>query len=52
MYSSQADVTGAALSEDGGHILSSVPTGWGKTLPMVVTALLMPPDDTIPCYYW
>ena len=33
-----------------GHILSSVPKGWGKTLPMILTALLMPPGDTIPCY--
>ena len=29
---SQADVTAAALSQDSHHILSSVPTGWGKTL--------------------
>ena len=28
---SQADVTAAALSQDSHHILSSVPTGWGKT---------------------
>ena len=52
LYSSQADVTAAARSEDPGHILISVPTGWGKTLPMILTALLMPPGDTIPCYYW
>ena len=43
----QADVTAAALSLDSGHILSCVPTGWGKTLPMLLTALLLPPGDTI-----
>ena len=37
---SQADVTAAALSQDSHHILSSVPTGWGKTLPMLLAALL------------
>ena len=48
---SQADVTAAALSQDSHHILSSVPTGWGKTLPMLLAALLMPPGDTIPSFY-
>ena len=33
---SQADVTAAVLSQDSHHILSSVPTGWGKTLPMLL----------------
>ena len=37
---SQADVTAAALSQDSHYILSSVPTGWGKTLPMLLAALL------------
>ena len=48
---SQADVTAAVLSQDSHHILSSVPTGWGKTLPMLLAALLMPPGDTIPNFY-
>ena len=51
LYPSQADVTAAALSQDSDHILSSVPTGWGKTLPMLLAALLMPPGDTIPNFY-
>ena len=48
---SQADVTAAVLSQDSHHILSSVPTGWGKTLPMLLAALLMPPGDTIPYFF-
>ena len=30
-----------------GHILSCVPTGYGKTMPMLITSLLLPPGDSI-----
>ena len=35
------------LSDDSNHVLNCVPTGWGKTLPMLVTALLMPPGKIV-----
>ena len=40
----QADIVAAAINaEDGHHILSSLPTGMGKTLPMIVASCLLPP---------
>ena len=32
-------------AEDGHHILSSLPTGMGKTLPMIVASCLLPPGE-------
>ena len=38
----QADIVAAAINaEDGHHILSSLPTGMGKTLPMIVASCLL-----------
>ena len=43
----QADITAAAIDQqDRHHILSCLPTGMGKTLPMLLTARLLPPGDT------
>jgi len=43
----QADIVAAAINaEDGHHILSSLPTGMGKTLPMIVASCLLPPGST------
>ena len=43
----QADITAAAINQqDRRHILSCLPTGMGKTLPMLLTAQLLPPGDT------
>ena len=40
----QADIVAAAINaEDCHHILSSLPTGMGKTLPMIVASCLLPP---------
>ena len=40
----QADIVAAAVNaDDGDHILSSLPTGMGKTLPMIVASCLLPP---------
>ena len=40
----QADIVAAAINaEDGHHILSGLPTGMGKTLPMIVASCLLPP---------
>ena len=40
----QADIVAAAINaEDGHHILSSLPTGMGKTLPMIVASCFLPP---------
>ena len=40
----QADIVAAAINaEDGHHILSSLPTGMGKTLPTIVASCLLPP---------
>ena len=36
-------VAAAINAEDGHHILSSLPTGMGNTLPMIVTSCLLPP---------
>ena len=42
----QADIVAAAINaEDGHHILSSLPTGMGKTLPMIVASCLLPPGE-------
>ena len=42
----QADKVAAAINaEDGHHILSSLPTGMGKTLPMIVANCLLPPGE-------
>ena len=38
----QADIVAVAINaEDGHHILSSLPTGMGKTLPMIVASCLL-----------
>ena len=40
----QADIVAAAINaEDGHHILSSLPSGMGKTLPTIVASCLLPP---------
>ena len=42
----QADIAGATIDQqDHHHILSCLPTGMGKTLPMLITACLLPPGD-------
>ena len=42
----QADITAAAIDQqDASHILACLPTGMGKTIPMLVTACLLPPGD-------
>ena len=42
----QADITGAAIDgQDRHHLLSCLPTGMGTTLPMLLTACLLPPGD-------
>ena len=42
----QADIAGAAIDQqDNHHILSCLPTGMGKTLPMLITACLLPQED-------
>ena len=47
--SMQADIVAAALdtSSGGHHLLGALPTGFGKSLPMMVLALLLPPGITI-----
>ena len=48
-HSIQADIVAAALdtSSGGHHLLGALPTGFGKSLPMMVVALLLPPGITI-----
>ena len=44
----QADIVAAALDTSGGHhLLGALPTGFGKSLPMFVLALLLPPGKAI-----
>ena len=43
----QIDVAAAAIYGTDGHILSCVPTGYGKTMPMLITSLLLPPGNSI-----
>ena len=44
-----ADVVAELLSGEKSHVLSCFPTGSGKSLPMLVAALLMPPGKQIVC---
>ena len=45
-FSIQADIVAAALDTEGGHhLLGALPTGFGKSLPMMVLALLLPPGN-------
>jgi len=47
LHEFQADITAAAINQqDRRHILSCLPTGMGKTLPMLLTAQLLPPGST------
>ena len=40
----QADIVRCAIDDDETcHIMGALPTGYGKSLPMLVTGLLMPP---------
>ena len=44
-----ADVVNELLSGEKSHVLSCFPSGFGKSLPMFVAALLMPPGKQIVC---
>ena len=48
-FSIQADIVACALdtASGGHHLLGALPTGFGKSLPMMVLALLLPPGITI-----
>ena len=48
-FSIQADIVACALdaSSGGHHLLGALPTGFGKSLPMMVLATLLPPGITI-----
>ena len=40
------DIIAAALDTVGGHhLLGALPTGYGKSLPIMVLALLLPPGN-------
>ena len=43
----KADIIWAATDEDDRqHLMGAVPTGYGKSLPMLVVALLLPPGES------
>ena len=43
----KADIIWAALDQDDQqHLMGAVPTGFGKSLPMLVVALLLPPGES------
>ena len=48
-FSIQADIVACALdaSSGGHHLLGALPTGFGKSLPMMVLSLLLPPGITL-----
>jgi len=47
LHDFQADIVGAAIDQqDHSHILACLPTGMGKTLPMLITGCLLPPGST------
>ena len=42
----KADIIWAATNQDDiQHLMGAVPTGYGKLLPMLVVALLLPPGE-------
>ena len=44
----KADIIWAATDPDNGqHLMGAVPTGYGKSLPMLVAALLLPPGEPL-----
>ena len=47
----KADLIWAATDpDDRQHLLGAVPTGYGKSLPMLVAALLLPPGEPASCW--
>ena len=49
----QADIISAAVDQDERHILSCLPTGMGKTLPMLIASQLLPPGNFLwSCAYY
>ena len=44
----QADIVACAINgSENCHIMGALPTGYGKSLPMLVTGLLMPPGKGV-----
>ena len=44
----KADIIWAATDpDDGQHLMGAVPTRYGKSLPMLVAALLLPPGEPL-----
>ena len=44
----QADIVACAINgSENCHIMGALPTGYGKSLPMLVTGLLMPPGKDV-----